>query len=59
MKIPKKGGKECNSADRSSELIYVDLENFTKQPHAFSYVGMQIELMCGDFKNGGMRYNLE
>ena len=57
--IPKKGGKEHNSADRSSELIYVDLENFTKQPHAFSYVGMQIELMCGDFKNGGMRYNLE
>ena len=26
--IPKKGGKECNSADRSSELIYVDLVNF-------------------------------
>ena len=41
--IPKKGGKEHNSADRSSELIYVDLVNFTKQPHAFSYACMQIE----------------
>ena len=34
--IPKKGGKECNSDDMSSESIC--LANFTPQPHVFIYV---------------------
>ena len=39
--IPKKGGKECNSVDKSSELICLDgpgLANFTPQSHVFIYI---------------------
>ena len=36
VKFPKKGGKE-RKADKSSELIYVDIVNFTKTAPGFQY----------------------
>ena len=41
VKFPKKGEKECNSVDKSSELICLNgpgLANFTPQSHVFIYI---------------------